>query len=282
MSKSPFKRLPPAIPLFLLALNACGPVTFPADRLPEAVRELCLKEQKVDVNAHVVGRTLYMSCAVDGLVGVDLDFDKKALETLEGVMLSGTRASLSTDAKVDFLSVQVADSRLGSSITLLRYVPDIKGLLYMRYSRDDFETRLVIETDGGPNSNNVSSVEEDKDVTMPDFVARLIASRLHRQLTGNPLVSVFLRVSQVRGRTDERGEIVLMFVRPEDEALSESSLAVLDAAVAEVASDVFKKYDPDGQIFHSVRLDDDKGRVLSQKSRNDLSPAPSVLGDGVN
>lgn len=244
-------------------------MTFPADRLPETVRELCLKEQKVDVSARQVGRTLYMSCAVDGLIGVDLDFDKKALETLEGVMLSGTRASLSTDAKLDFLSVRVADARLGSSITLLRYVPDIKGLLYMRYSRDDFESRLVIETEGAPN--DAVSIEEDKDVTMPDFVARLIASRLHRQLTGNPLVSVFLRVSQVRGRTDERGEVVLMFVRPEDETLSESSLAVLDAAVAEVALDVFKKYDPEGHVFHSVRLDDDKGRVLSQKSRSALT-----------
>ncbi|MBP9127362.1 MAG: hypothetical protein KBD85_03535 [Elusimicrobia bacterium] len=237
-------------------------MTFPADRLPETVRALCLKEQKVDVQARLVGHTLYMSCAVDGLIGVDLDFDKKALETLEGVMMSGTRASLSTDAKVDFLSVRVADARLGSSITLLRYVPDIKGILYMRYSRDEFESRLVIETDGAPDPD--VSQEEQKDITLPDFMARLVASRLHRQLTGNPLVSVFLRVSQVRGRADG-GEVVLVCVRAEDEPLSESSLEVLGAAVAEVAVDVFKKYDPDGLLIHGLRVEENNGRVLWEK-----------------
>lgn len=247
-------------------------MTFPADRLPEAVRALCLKEQKVDVQAHLVGHTLYMSCAVDGLIGVDLDFDKKALETLEGVMLSGTRASLSTDAKVDFLAIRVADSRLGSSITLLRHVPDIKGLLYMRFSRDDFESRLVIETDGAPDPD--VSLDEQKEITLPDFMARLIASRLHRQLTGNPLVSVFLRVNQVRGRADE-GEVVLVCLRAEDEPLSESSLAVLDAAVTEVSLDVFKKYDPDEAYFRGVRLEDDKGRVLFQKTRSEVFSNPT-------
>jgi hypothetical protein len=242
-------------------------VTFPADRLPETVRALCLKEQKVDVDARLVGHTLYMSCAVDGLIGITLDFDKKALETLEGVMMSGTRASLSTDAKVDFLSVRVADARLGSSITLLRYVPDIKGILYMRYSRDDFESRLVIETDGAPDPD--ASPEEQHDIALPEFVGRLIASRLHRQLTGNPLVSVFLRVSDVRSRV-ENGDVVLVIVFADDDLVSDSSMPVLEAAVQEVAVDVFKKYDPDGSYFQGVRLEDGKSRVLSQKTRSEL------------
>lgn len=231
--------------------------------MPEAVRDLCKKEQKLDVDARLVGKTLYLSCALEGLIGLNLDFQKEALETLEGVMLSGTRASLSTDAKVDFLAMKVKDARLGSAITLLRYIPDIKGLIYMRYSRNDFENRLVIETDGA--ADPADSPETFTDITMSEFIARLVSSRLHRQLTGNPLVSVFLRITQVRGRVSEEGELVLVLERLEDDDLSPSSIDVLDAAVAEVAVDVTKKYDSDGLLVHTVRIEDSDGRLLWQK-----------------
>jgi hypothetical protein len=104
---------------------------------------------------------------------------------------------------------------------------------------------------------------------LPEFVGRLIASRLHRQLTGNPLVSVFLRVSDVRSRV-ENGDVVLVIVFADDDLVSDSSMPVLEAAVQEVAVDVFKKYDPDGSYFRGVRLEDGKSRVLSQKTRSEL------------
>ncbi len=246
----------------LLALSACGPVTFPADRLPEAVHDLCKKEQKLDVQARLVGKTLYLTCSLDGLIGLDLDFQKEALETLEGVMLSGTRAALSTDAKVDFLSMKVKDARLGSAITLLRYIPDIKGLIYMRYSRNDFEDRLVLETDGAEESPDDQALLHD--ITLPEFIARLVSSRLHRQLTGNPLVSVFLRITQVRGRVEE-GVLILRLERAEHDALTLSTTDVLEAAVAEVAVDVTKKFDPDGLLIQDVRVEENNGHVLWQK-----------------
>ena len=190
-----------------------------------------------------MGKTLYLTCSLEGLIGLDLDFQKDALETLEGVMLSGTRAALSTDAKVDFLSMKVKDARLGSAITVLRYIPDIKGVIYRRYSRNDFEDRLVLETDGAENSpDDPLSLH---DITLPEFIARLISSRLHRQLTGNPLVSVFLRITQVRGRVED-GVLVLRLERAEQDALTFSTKDVLEAAVSEVAVDVTKKFDPDG------------------------------------
>lgn len=230
--------------------------------MPEAVHDLCKKEQKLDVQARLVGKTLYLTCSLDGLIGLDLDFQKEALETLEGVMLSGTRAALSTDAKVDFLSMKVKDARLGSAITLLRYIPDIKGLIYMRYSRNDFEDRLVLETDGAEVSPDDQASLHD--ITLPEFIARLVSSRLHRQLTGNPLVSVFLRISQVRGRVEE-GVLILRLERAEHDALTLSTTDVLEAAVAEVAVDVTKKFDPDGLLIQDVRVEENNGHVLWQK-----------------
>lgn len=99
---------------------------------------------------------------------------------------------------------------------------------------------------------------------MPEFIARLVASRLHRQLTGNPLVSVFLRITQVRGRVEE-GVLILALERPEDDELLPSSIDVLEAAVAEVAVDVTKKFDPDGLLVQDVRIEDKGGRLLWQK-----------------
>jgi hypothetical protein len=230
--------------------------------LPEAVHELCKKEQKVDVEARLVGKTLYLSCSVEGLIGLDLNFQKEALETLEGVMLSGTRASLSTDAKVDFLIVKVKDARLGSVITLIRYVPDIKGLLYMRYSRSDFEDRLVIETDGAQDPT--TAAETPREISLPEFMARLISSRLHRQITGNPLVSVFLRITQVRGRVED-GVLILALERAEQDALPLATNEILEAAVAEVAVDVAEKFDPKGVLIQNVRLEENDGRLLWEK-----------------
>jgi hypothetical protein len=248
--------------LTLPVFSACGPATFPADRLPEAVHDLCKKEQNLDVDARLVGKTLYLTCSLDGLIGLDLDFQKEALEKLEGVMLSGTRAALSTDAKVDFLSMKVKDARLGSAITLLRYVPDIKGLIYMRYSRNDFEDRLVLETDGAEETPEDSTALHD--IPLPEFIARLVSSRLHRQLTGNPLVSVFLRISQVRGRV-ENGVLILRLERAEHVALTLSTTDVLEAAVAEVAVDVTKKFDPDGLLIQDVRVEENTSHVLWEK-----------------
>ena len=214
------------------------------------------------MDARLVGKTLYLTCSLEGLIGLDLDFQKDALETLEGVMLSGTRAALSTDAKVDFLSMKVKDARLGSAITLLRYIPDIKGLIYMRYSRNDFEDRLVLETDGAEETPEDSTALHD--ITLPEFIARLVSSRLHRQLTGNPLVSVFLRITQVRGRVDD-GVLILTLDRAEHDALTLSTTDVLEAAVVEVAVDVTKKFDPDGLLIQDVRVEENNGHVLWEK-----------------
>lgn len=253
--------------LTLPALNACGPATFPAHRLPEAIRDLCLKEQKVDVVARLVGKTLYLTCDLEGLIGVDLDFRKEALETLEGVMLSGTRASLSTDALVDFFYMRVRDPRLGSSITLLRYIPDIKGLIYLRYSRADFEDRLVLETDG--EDDRGGAPEEPHDITLPEFMARLISSQLHRQLTGNPLVSVFLRITRVRG-TVENGVLILQLERAEKDPLVPATLDILKAAMTEVTLATTQKYDPKGLLIQSLRLEEKGGPVLWEESLSDL------------
>jgi len=258
VSKSPLKKLLWTVPLFL-AFNACNPPTFPKGRLTEAVKDLCRREQKLEVEAHLAGKTLYISCRVEGLIGQNLDFQKDALAKLEGVMLSGTRASLSTDATVDFLEIRVHDARLGSAITLLRYVPDIKGLIFMKYSRGDFEDRLVLETNVGSPVDPLAF----HDVSMMEFLARLVASQLQQKITRNPLVSVFLQIQEIQGRVDN-GLLVLTLLRSTTVPVTGHTLSVLEVAVTDVAKAALKKYDRGGRWVKGVVIKDKDGTEISR------------------
>ncbi len=219
----------------------------------------------------MVGKTLYIAFDLEGLVTDDLDFRRETLETFEGVMLSGTRASLSTDAKVDFLVVQAKDPRLKASIRLLRYIPDIRGLIYMRYSRSDFEDRLVLESDAVTSE----APEPMRDVTLSEYMARLLSSRLQRRLTGNPLVSALLQIHSLRGRASG-GTLFLVLARSGETSPETPVNSVLETAIKEIAADVFKKYDSRGALIQRVVLEEEDGQWLWESAASDLSsPTPT-------
>src|SRR3712207_6141900 len=111
-------------------------------------------------------------------------------------MLSSTRVALSSDADVQFLVVKLRDARLGTTITLLRHFPDIKSFYYMQISRSDFDDRLVMETGA---SEAEEGAARGRDITMTEYLARLMASRLTRQFSENPLVSAFLQIRRIEG-----------------------------------------------------------------------------------
>ena len=74
---------------------------------------------------------------------------KEAADTLEHVFLCATRIALSTDASLDFIEVKMADVLTGATITLWRYVPDIRDSMYQRIGDTEYFNRLVIEVDAG-------------------------------------------------------------------------------------------------------------------------------------
>jgi hypothetical protein len=231
-----------------------------------------LKEYDLQADAHLSGKTLYVSCVLDGLVGKDLGLQKETLDKLEGAMLSATRAALSTDAEVEFIGVKAKDSRLGVTVTLVRYFPDIKGLIYLRLSRSDFEDRLIMETESEPEP---AASEEWPDISMTEFMARLAASRLHRQFTSNPLVSVFLQVHKVEGFYQD-GTLGFRLIKSGESDPNVLMDEVLRNAVTEVVSDVVKKYDKN-KIVRRVTLTEDSGRMLLNLEARDLLEKPKSL-----
>ncbi len=240
-------------------LAACSQSpTYPRKDLSQSVRELCRKEFDFEADARLVGRTFYVSCLLDGLVGKDLGLQQDTLRKLEGAMLSSTRVALSTDAQINFIAVKARDSRLGVTVTLLRYLPDIKSLIYMRISRTDFEDRLVLETE---NSLEPEPPEAWRDIPMTEFLSRLIASRLQRQFSANPLVGAFLQVRRVSG-TFREGTLTLLLDKfendPDTRILIEE---ILRTAVEDTASDVIRKYNAAG-IVKRIAVRDDAGRAF--------------------
>lgn len=232
--------------------------TYGRADLTQSVKELCRKEYELNVDARLVGKTFYVHTVLDGLVGRDLGLQQETLKKLEGAMLNTTRVALSTDAGLDFLVVKARDSRLGVTVTLLRYMPDIKSLIYMRISRSDFEDRLALETE---NSLEPEAPDSWRDLTMTEFMARLVASRLQRQFSSNPLVSAFLQVRKVKGAFRD-GVLQLRVDKFENEP--ETNLLIdeiLRTAVEETVLDVIKKYGA-GQILRRVTVKDDAGRQL--------------------
>src|ERR1019366_1799583 len=116
---------------------------------------------------------------------------KEAADAMEHVFLCATRVALSTDASLDFIEVKMADVLTGSTVTLWRYVPDIRDSMYQRIGDTEYFNRLVIEISPGHTdlSNEKSSSPRlpsspnpawDRPVTMSEFLAKQIILRARR------------------------------------------------------------------------------------------------------
>jgi hypothetical protein len=220
----------------------------------------------LDAEARLSGKTLYVLCLLEGLAGQELTPDSQALDKLEGAMLSATRVALSADAPIDFLVLKARDPRLGVTMSLVRYLPDIKSLMYMRIPRSDFENRLVVETNASPEAD---APETWRDISMTEFLARLVASRLDRQLSSNPLMEALLNIRRLQG-TFEEGTLVVHVELMEDAGgTTILSADVLKNALETVASDVIRKYKAE-DVVRRVALKDGLGRPLLEMDTEDL------------
>lgn len=255
-----------AVPLILLNSCTLRQASYAKPRLEESVKELCRKEYNLEVESRLVGKTLYVSCVLDGLVGHDLGLQTETLDKLEGAMLSTTRVALSTDADLNFLMLKARDSRLGVTVSLLRYLPDIKSLIFMRISRSDFEERLVMETDATPKPDDPSFWQ---DIPMTQFLSRLVASRLQRQFSSNPLVSAFLRIRQVKGAFKEN--VLTLRLDDFDDEPNPNVLIqqIVRSAVEKTVVDVIHKYGS-ADIVKRVVVLDGGGRTTLDITTKDL------------
>jgi hypothetical protein len=181
-----FCLLPFAFCLLTFSLASCkwkhGP-TYPSATIASDLKKMLAKDYSLNVETRKAGGTLQTSFWRVGLLKPgQLEMQPEAAEALERVLLCATRVSLSTDAQLQFLQVKMADALTGATVTLWRFVPDIKDSMYTRLPEDEYINRLVIEFD--PDRDPKREWKEnnwDKPITMAEFLAKQVVLRIKRQ-----------------------------------------------------------------------------------------------------
>src|ERR1700687_3794465 len=126
--------------LLLFSVSSCRwkmRPPHPADRIAASLRHMCSTDYKLSVETRHEGKSLQALVWRVGLFrGQSYDLQgmsKEALDTLDHVLLCDTRIALSTDAPLDFIEIKLADVLSGTTVTLWRYVPDIRDSMLQRF-----------------------------------------------------------------------------------------------------------------------------------------------------
>jgi hypothetical protein len=181
--------------LLALTMPACRwkmHSSYPANQIADNLRHMCSKDYRLSVETRHQGDALQAMAWKVGLFGAqahDLQgMSKEAADTLDHVLLCATRIALSTDASLDFIEVKIADAVTGATVTLWRYVPDIRDSMYERIGDTEYFSRLVIEIDPGNTDRSddkstkgqisrTTDLQWDKPITMSEFLAKQIILR---------------------------------------------------------------------------------------------------------
>jgi hypothetical protein len=157
--------------------------TYKADQVASELRKMCAHDYKMSIETRQAGSTLQAFFWRVGLLrSGQMEMQPEAAEALERVLLCATRISLSTDAPLKFLEVKMSDALTGATVTLWRFVPDIKDSMYSRMPEDEYINRLVIEFD----ANMAEKPKEWKEaqwnapLTMPEFLGKQVILRVKR------------------------------------------------------------------------------------------------------
>ena len=187
--------------LSCILLAGCSP-SYPKKDLPAALAKMIKKDYKIDSRVVLRGKTLYLDLFLTGIASTDPKMLNNILKKIQGAMLSITRVSLSSDAKIEYMVVNARDASWSLNIRLIQRLEDVKGLLYQKISKSDYEGRLVleIETLNRAGAGGLSSVVGDMqyDMTLEEFMGRLMVSQINMASRTNPFLSVLLNNVQLR------------------------------------------------------------------------------------
>jgi len=179
------KRLPAALPSFLVASVLCGcfslQPTYTKEKAAEAVIALCRNEYGLKINAWLSGDTLYVYLPVASLTTTDKELAGVIQKNINRLVVSATRVCLSMNPRVEFLVIAVTDTgQHGIEYRIVNYVTDLVKLQCNAISRNDFAARSIISITQNPLG---VGDEEGKyilkePVRKEDFVCSLIAQKI--------------------------------------------------------------------------------------------------------
>jgi hypothetical protein len=170
----------------LTALTSCSwkvRPSFPSDKVAIGLKQMMAHDYKISIQTHRDSDTLQVFFWRAGLVRPgEMDLQPDAADALEKALLCATRVALSTDAHLNFIEVKIADILTGTSVSLWRYVPDIKDSLYQKMAQDEYFNRLVMDVEPGTGSKLANDPPQwDPPITFPEFLAKQVIFRAKRQ-----------------------------------------------------------------------------------------------------
>ena len=255
--------------LFFLPIFVGCSVSFPKDEIEEILVDLCKSQFNIDLEVAIRGKTLGVEFYVERIfdeTGLYLSAD--AMEKIEDVMLSLSRAALSTDAEFDFLVLIARDKFIdGAGMKLIRNVDDIKKLLNGMMSRDDYISTLVVEYQIGDLSNFIGLFRDlVKDTTLFDemdikreelvieevgmgyFLQKQIERRIEMALRDKEMSSrfYFKSIEAAHGDLDEGGVSLVLHLNVKDNkgaALVGEKRKELEFLCKNIAEKTLSRYD---------------------------------------
>ncbi len=225
----------PAVLCASLLLPSCSP-TYPKEHLPGAIEQLIKKEHNINGRTRLVGNTLYLTIELPELAAQQTEIPKVAVEKLQAAVLSLVRASLSSDANIKFLVVSASVSDWKLTIRIVQMIDDIKGFLYQRISKGDYEERMILDIVTEDDDMQLFAAEED--LTTEKFIAMLIISQVNKLTRMNPFVGAVLKNAQLRYDDIVEGNLIIKV----SSDIPDSVGAMLKNVVYDQAEKVLPKY----------------------------------------
>ena len=147
----------------LIISSGCGSATYPEEKVASAIKEICLKEYKIeDVEVKFAGKTVGVFLPLKKLFAMDVrqellsgnianleslfEPEPEAMEQLENVLFTISRVLLSSDREIDFYLLQATDiESTGLQLVLMGYVPDVRRVRLWDISRTEYRKRVLHE-----------------------------------------------------------------------------------------------------------------------------------------
>lgn len=228
--------------LFIISLTflvSCGP-TYPKNQIEKAVENLVNKEYGLIGEARLKGRVLYLDVMLKDLTATKTNQVTEAIKKLQGAVLTITRVALSSDAEIRYMVVSSYDPAWKLGIRIIQNMEDIKGFLYQKISKGDYEGRLVLEVENG-DTNKISPIIalNSEVLAIKEFVGRLVASQINMLSRSNPFLGVVLDNFKLRYFGFTGDSIILQAVDLRDKDIN----VLFKEVIKDEFQKVIKKYD---------------------------------------
>ncbi len=160
-------------------MAGCAPkYTYPADKVPKSVEDICLDEYQIKVKARVVGKTVGALVSVNSITDVAKQISKDANDKMGKVMQALTRVALSTDLPLDFSVVVIRDRATNNELVVIRSVEDTKRANAEMIGVEESINRTIFgQTKHVPSAGNPNSFVL-KEVMFENFLADQIVQRI--------------------------------------------------------------------------------------------------------